>query len=163
MSVERCRVAHRGSGSQGNDLRSRLDLPSTGDSFVFVDEVKLFEIINNLVSNALKFTPRGIVELVVGLSVPSASALPLATLDIRVSDSGHGIAENELDKVFLPFYQRNHAGDSTSRGTGLGLSIVKQLVQAWAAKYKCRVRLAKAARSSSPSPSHSPPQKSCRS
>ena len=116
--------------AKGIDLRSRLDLPPTGDSFVFVDEVKLFEIINNLVSNALKFTPIGFVELVVGLSVPSASVLPHATLDVRVSDSGHGIAEDELDKVFLPFYQRKRAGDATSRGTGLGLSIVKQLVQA---------------------------------
>ena len=85
---------------------------------------------NNLVSNALKFTPSGFVELVVGLSVPSASALPHATLHICVSDSGHGIAEDELDKVFLPFYQRSRAGDATCRGTGLGLSIVKQLVQA---------------------------------
>ena len=59
--------------AKGIDLRSRLDLPPTGESFVLVDEVKLFEIINNLVSNALKFTPIGFVELVVGLSVPSTS------------------------------------------------------------------------------------------
>ena len=127
--------------AKGIDLRSRLDLPPTGDSFVFVDEVKLFEIINNLVSNALKFTPRGFVELVVGLSVPSTSALPLATLDIRVSDSGHGIAEDDLDKVFLPFYQRIRVGDGTSRGTGLGLSIVKQLVQALGGEIKVQSSL----------------------
>jgi signal transduction histidine kinase/CheY-like chemotaxis protein len=112
------------------DLRSRLDLPPTGESLVLVDEVKLFEIINNLVSNALKFTSSGFVELVVGLSVPTTSALPHATLDIRVSDSGHGIPAEDLEKVFLPFYQRSEAGDPTSRGTGLGLSIVKQLLLA---------------------------------
>ena len=116
--------------SNGIDLRSRLDLPPTGESFVLVDEVKLFEIINNLVSNALKFTSSGFVELVVGLSPPGKSELARATLDIRVSDSGHGIGEDELEKIFLPFYQRNRAGNAASRGTGLGLSIVKQLVQA---------------------------------
>jgi len=105
-------------------------LPPTGGSSVLVDEVKLFEIINNLVSNALKFTSSGFVELVVGLRIPNTSALPRLTLDIRVSDSGHGIGEDELEKVFLPFYQRNRAGVASSHGTGLGLSIVKQLVQA---------------------------------
>jgi signal transduction histidine kinase/ActR/RegA family two-component response regulator len=120
--------------AKGIDLRWRLDLPPTGESLVLVDEVKLFEIINNLVSNALKFTSTGFVELVVGLSVPSPAALPHATLDVRVSDSGYGIGDDELEKVFLPFYQRHHGGDAASRGTGLGLSIVKQLVEALGGK-----------------------------
>jgi len=115
--------------AKGIDLRPRLDLPPTGGSLVLVDEVKLFEIINNLVSNALKFTSSGFVDLAVGLSVPRTFALPRATLDIRVSDSGPGMGEDELTKVFLPFYQRKRAGDTASPGTGLGLSIVKQLVQ----------------------------------
>lgn len=112
------------------ELRARLDLPPSGESLVLVDEVKLFEIINNLVSNALKFTSSGFVELVVGLSMPATMALPRAALDIRVTDSGQGIGEDELEKVFLPFYQRRRGGDTGSRGTGLGLSIVKQLVDA---------------------------------
>lgn len=116
--------------AKGIDLRPRLDLPPTGESFVLLDEVKLFEIINNLVSNALKFTSSGFVELVVGLSLPSTSVLPRARVDIRVSDSGCGICKDDLDKIFLPFYQRrHHDGDAGPRGTGLGLSIVKQLVQ----------------------------------
>jgi signal transduction histidine kinase/CheY-like chemotaxis protein len=115
--------------AKGIGFRSRLDLPPTGESLVLVDEVKLFEIINNLVSNALKFTSSGFIELVVGLSLPATSELPRATLDIRINDSGLGIDEDELEKIFLPFYQRNRAGDAASRGTGLGLSIVKQLVQ----------------------------------
>jgi signal transduction histidine kinase/ActR/RegA family two-component response regulator len=111
------------------DLRRRLDLPPTGESFVLVDEVKLFEIINNLVSNALKFTSSGYVELVVGLNLPSTSVLPRACLDLRVSDSGCGIPRDDLDKIFLPFYQRRGEAEPGPLGTGLGLSIVKQLVQ----------------------------------
>jgi len=127
--------------AKGIDLRSRLDLPPTGESFVLVDEVKLFEIINNLVSNALKFTSNGFVELVVGLSIRSTSALPRSTLNIHVSDSGSGIGNDELEKIFLPFYQRNRAGDATSHGTGLGLSIVKQLVQALGGDVQVRSEL----------------------
>lgn len=111
------------------DLRSRLDLPPTGQSTVSVDEVKLFEIVNNLVSNALKFTSTGFVELSVRLSLPTTASLPRARLDIRVSDSGCGISEEDLERVFLPFYQRRQADDQASPGTGLGLSIVKELVQ----------------------------------
>jgi CheY-like chemotaxis protein/two-component sensor histidine kinase len=116
--------------TRGIELRSHLDLPPTGESSALTDEVKLFEIINNLVSNALKFTHSGYVELRVGLAVPASAELPAAQLQIRVTDSGCGISESDLGKVFLPFYQRTTAASRTLGGTGLGLSIVHELVLA---------------------------------
>jgi signal transduction histidine kinase/AmiR/NasT family two-component response regulator len=113
--------------ARGIDLRSRLDLPPEGYSTVLVDEVKLFEIINNLVSNALKFTSNGFVELTVQLLMPSALQFPKAILDFEVQDSGAGIPAADIDKVFLPFFQRQVIGVRPG-GTGLGLSIVKELV-----------------------------------
>ena len=116
--------------AKGIELRSRLDLPASGESQVLIDEVKLFEIVNNLVSNALKFTRAGFVELGVHLSLASPSQFPDATLNIRVSDSGPGISQSDQDKVFVPFFQVDGGPDRSAGGIGLGLSIVKDLVAA---------------------------------
>jgi len=115
--------------TKGIELRSRLDLPPTGESTVLTDEVKLFEIVNNLVSNALKFTDSGHVELRVGLQLPLSGDLSQSLIEIRVSDTGSGIAADDLERIFLPFFQRSHGSQASSSGTGLGLSIVQQLVQ----------------------------------
>ena len=131
---EVCRVAidlHiAAAATKGIDLRSRLDLPATGESQVLVDEVKLFEIVNNLVANALKFTRAGFVELAVHLSLASPSQFPKAMLHVKVSDSGPGIAPGELERIFVPFYQVEAGPDRRAGGIGLGLSIVKDLVAA---------------------------------
>ena len=116
--------------TKGVQLRSRLDLPPSGESQVFIDEVKLFEIVNNLLSNALKFTNAGFVELTVRLDLSTSKPYPHAVLDIRVLDSGSGITREDQEKVFLPFFQRSGPSDVRMGGTGLGLSIVKELVAA---------------------------------
>ncbi len=127
-----CRVAidlHTAAATaKGIDLRLRLDLPASGESRVMVDEVKLFEIVNNLVSNALKFTQAGFVELAVHLSLASPSQFPEAVLNIQVSDTGPGISQSDSDKVFVPFFQVDDGSDRRTGGIGLGLSIVKDLV-----------------------------------
>jgi two-component system, sensor histidine kinase len=127
-----CRIAidlHTAAATaKGIELRSRLDLPASGDSQVMVDEVKLFEIVNNLVSNALKFTQSGYVELVVHLSLSTPSQFPDAVLNIQVSDSGPGISQSDSEKVFVPFFQIDAGSDRKTGGIGLGLSIVKELV-----------------------------------
>ena len=127
-----CRIAidlHTAAATaKGIDLRLRLDLPASGESQVMVDEVKLFEIVNNLVSNALKFTHSGFVELAVHLSLASPSQFPDAVLNIQVSDSGPGISQSDRDKVFVPFFQVDDGSDRRTGGIGLGLSIVKDLV-----------------------------------
>jgi signal transduction histidine kinase/ActR/RegA family two-component response regulator len=115
--------------TKGIELRSRLDLPAGAGSKILTDEVKLFEIVNNLLSNALKFTAAGFVELQVELEMLSPPRLPKALLSIRVRDSGPGIAAHEKEKIFMPFFQGDGGpGHRHFGGTGLGLSIVKELV-----------------------------------
>ncbi|MEO8523823.1 MAG: ATP-binding protein [Caldimonas sp.] len=127
-----CRIAidlhTAAAAAKGIELRSRLDLPAGGESQVMVDEVKLFEIVNNLLSNALKFTQFGYVELVVHLSLSSPSQFPDAVLNIEVSDSGPGISQSDKEKVFVPFFQIDASSNRKTGGIGLGLSIVKDLV-----------------------------------
>ncbi len=92
------------------------DLPPTQ-----ADENRLQQIFYNLVGNALKFTERGRVEI-------SAKVID-KHLEICVSDTGIGIAEDKLDRIFESFEQ---AEGSTARdygGTGLGLAVTKQLVE----------------------------------
>ena len=88
------------------------------------DRDKLEKIINNLLSNAFKFTsPGGTVELTVNVLSGSEG------LNIRVADTGKGIPPEDLPNVFSPFYQSKYTADDGQPGTGLGLSLVNELVK----------------------------------
>ena len=90
------------------------------------DPVRLHQIILNLISNAIKFTAKGKITVRVGLVYEDDEKV---NLEFAVKDTGIGIAENKISRIFENFQQ---ATSSTSRlygGTGLGLAIVKQLVE----------------------------------
>lgn len=112
--------------AKAKNLELRVHLDESIPAFVSGDETRLSQILINLVSNALKFTSQGSVEI----SVKELShADSLTRLEFRVSDTGIGIAPEKLDKIFERFTQ---AEESTTRmygGTGLGLNIVKSLVE----------------------------------
>jgi two-component system cell cycle sensor histidine kinase PleC len=91
---------------------------------VFADDRALRQVIINLLSNAMKFTPPGgKVDVEVDLQSDG-------TIAIAVSDTGTGIADEDLQRVFENFGQGRHDVVSNDRGTGLGLPIVKGLVAA---------------------------------
>ena len=113
--------------SKGVLLQLRLDLVPDS-AHIKVDEVKLFEVINNLVSNAIKFTGSGVIELSVQIDRLGDADLPKASLHIQVRDTGPGIPEAAQENVFLPFFQGETGTTRASGGTGLGLAIVKELV-----------------------------------
>ena len=90
------------------------------------DPVRLHQIILNLVSNAIKFTSKGVITVNVRLLNEDKEN---ATVEFEVSDTGIGISEEKLGGIFENFQQ---ASSNTTRlygGTGLGLAIVKQLVE----------------------------------
>jgi two-component system, sensor histidine kinase and response regulator len=93
------------------------------------DALRLSQVLTNLLSNAIKFTPAGCVRLVVDAEpAPPGAAPEVLTLVLRVSDSGIGMSEEQLARLFREFVQ---ADDSTTRrfgGTGLGLVITQRLV-----------------------------------
>ncbi len=105
------------------------DLP-----LVLADRGKTRQVLLNLFSNAIKFTPEG------GAVAASATKaeLPLAegglmtvpAVEIRVCDTGPGIAEENLTKIFEPFFQVDSSSTRQFGGSGLGLSIVKHFVEA---------------------------------
>jgi two-component system CheB/CheR fusion protein len=86
------------------------------------DRTRLRQILFNLVSNAIKFTAEGKVEIIARfLSDDSA-------LEVEVADTGSGISKEQQGKLFQPFVQGDSATTRGQEGTGLGLAITKQLV-----------------------------------
>jgi PAS domain S-box-containing protein len=90
------------------------------------DPVRLHQIILNLVSNSVKFTSEGKITVSVELRDEDAEK---ATILFTVTDTGIGIAESKIDKIFENFEQASSVTSSLYGGTGLGLAIVKQLVE----------------------------------
>jgi len=91
------------------------------------DPVRLHQIILNLVSNAVKFTSKGIITMKVDMLYEDEK---IVTISFSVKDTGIGIAENKLARIFENFQQASSGTSRLYGGTGLGLAIVKQLVQA---------------------------------
>lgn len=87
---------------------------------VKADEKRLRQILLNLLGNAVKFTEHGGVTLLVIYQEDK--------LVFRIKDTGIGIAEDDLEQIFLPFHQVNQKNHATE-GTGLGLPITKRLVE----------------------------------
>jgi signal transduction histidine kinase len=96
---------------------------SGGVPSVLGDERALGEVLQNLLDNAVQYTPRG------GRITMSASDAK-GRVKIAVSDTGVGIAQAHLDRIFERFYRVDPARSREVGGTGLGLAIAKHLVEA---------------------------------
>jgi two-component system sensor histidine kinase BaeS len=108
--------SHRGSA---NTARVRLELAVTGDPVVPADRVRLRQVVGNLVSNAIRYTP------------PGGSVTVGATgTTITVRDTGTGIGPEDLPKVFDRFWRADPSRSRVTGGSGLGLAIARQLTEA---------------------------------
>jgi CheY-like chemotaxis protein len=90
------------------------------------DPVRLHQIILNLVSNAVKFTTKG--KITVGVKLIDEDEKEV-NIEFSIKDTGIGIAESKLEKIFESFQQASGGTSRLYGGTGLGLAIVKQLVE----------------------------------
>jgi signal transduction histidine kinase/FixJ family two-component response regulator len=90
------------------------------------DELLINQVLNNLLSNAEKFTEKGVIGISVKQLQKQANDV---LLQIQVYDTGMGIAPDQIDIIFNKFKQVNLQDRHKTKGTGLGLSIVKQLVE----------------------------------
>jgi len=105
------------------NLSCSVDLTGCPD-FIEIDEVRLRQVLGNLLSNAAKFTMAG------GVRVEAAwSAEPTPMLEFAIIDSGIGIPADEHDRLFEPFSQVDASTTRRFGGTGLGLVICRQLCE----------------------------------
>ena len=103
-------------------LRLEVDIPPTLPARA--DPDRLAQVLANLLSNAVRYTPRG------GTVVVRAERRPADVL-ISIANTGDGIPVDELDRVWERFYRVEKSRDRARGGAGIGLAIVKQLVEQW--------------------------------
>jgi signal transduction histidine kinase len=120
VAREAVQGAERAAEERGIALSMDLE---AGSLLVGGDRARLEQVVDNLVSNAVKFTPPG-GDVTVRLSAEGDRAL------LEVADTGMGIPRSEQDRLFQRFYRTTLAIQSASPGTGLGLAISKMIVDA---------------------------------
>ncbi len=116
-------MAHRAT-EKGLELTERID--AAVPDVLLGDPMRIEQILLNLLSNAIKFTPAGRVELRIGLEARDQSRI---CLSIEVEDSGIGLAEDAIARLFRPFVQADASMNRKFGGTGLGLVLCKRLAE----------------------------------
>ena len=124
--------------AEAKGVRFSVDTSRAYDGYIRVDRLAWQKIFLNLLTNAVKFTPpEGRVEFTVE-DAPQADGTPGSKMTVR--DTGVGIDEAFLPKMFEPFSQERPAGLGGSGGTGLGLSIVRHFVDLMGGTIEVRSR-----------------------
>ncbi|WP_052128574.1 PAS domain S-box protein [Neosynechococcus sphagnicola] len=109
----------------------------TVPQLIHTDEVKLRQVLINLLGNAIKFTTTGAVTLTVDCTVHPGKSPPHPLISFEITDSGMGISLQDLSTIFAPFVQAD-AGRQSQEGTGLGLAISQKFVQLMGGKIQVR-------------------------
>ena len=118
--LEKVQAIHKQTAAQKNiaiSLQAESDLPE-----ISADPGRMVQVLSNLVDNALLYTPDG-------GSVSLRAGVVGSDLEFRVQDSGAGIAEDELERVFDRFYRSDPSRQRNEGGSGLGLAIAKSIVE----------------------------------
>jgi signal transduction histidine kinase/DNA-binding NarL/FixJ family response regulator/HPt (histidine-containing phosphotransfer) domain-containing protein len=106
-------------------IEFKLELDETIPSRLWGDELRVKQVLNNLLSNAFKYTDAGEVRLLVSWKQQGDDAW----LTFTVEDTGRGIKKEDLDRLFSEYIQLDAAANRRIEGTGLGLSITRGLVE----------------------------------
>lgn len=116
------------------NLTLNLSINSAIPQTVIGDPLKMRQIMMNLIGNAIKFTPKGSISVIVDKSDFEGERL---RLQFAVMDTGIGVAEDKLPYLFDPFYQADHFMVRQAGGTGLGLAITRKLVELMGGEISC--------------------------
>lgn len=128
--VDICQVIHESvslirNNAQLNNVQIHESC-SISQKIVYGDQLMLEQVIFDLMANAIDAMPRGgDIDIVVGHHIPQKGSQDQGQVVIKIKDTGEGIPENRLPKIFDPFYTTKEPG----KGTGLGLSTVYLIVE----------------------------------
>jgi len=119
IKMQQSRIAAKG-------ITLKVTIPAAIPDALAGDQLRIKQILVNLLANAVKFTERGTITITAEIKEQTGSRL---LLEISVQDTGIGIAPAALDNIFEPFFQADDAIAGAYGGTGLGLSISRSLAQ----------------------------------
>ncbi|GJM34583.1 MAG: hypothetical protein DHS20C18_35840 [Saprospiraceae bacterium] len=119
---------------QNKPIHLDLTLDPALPKFLIGDPIKISQVLSNLLNNAIKFTKEGRIHLKVDLSAIDNG---MADLHFSVSDTGIGIEEERITKIFEPFTQAHKSIHRHYGGSGLGLSICRSILE----KYKSKIKV----------------------
>lgn len=111
--------------AQKKDIEVNLDIDKDLPSGLIGDDIRIRQIVVNLMNNAVKYTEKGSVTLI----VKGEQSDDVVKLSICVKDTGIGIKEEDIDKLFEDFVRIEESRNKNIEGTGLGLSIAMQLLE----------------------------------
>ena len=111
---------------ENKQIKFTLNVDENIPSKMLGDELRIKQIINNLLSNAFKYTDDG--EISMTITAEYQKDPSLVTLVFRISDTGQGMTAEQVDKLYDEFTRFNTDINNKVEGTGLGMSITKQLV-----------------------------------
>jgi signal transduction histidine kinase len=106
-----------------DEKKIKIKMDFCTSALLFADRTKLTQVLSNLLDNAIKFTPQN-GEINVSLAAREEQ------IYLYIRDSGIGIPEEHLDKIFNRFYQVDQARSPEAGGAGLGLQICKRIIDA---------------------------------
>ncbi len=106
-------------------LKLLVSVDSEMPHLLYGDEIRIKQIALNLLTNAVKYTESGEVKLEVSFEKSAESEI---LLKVKIADTGIGMKEEDMDKLFSPFTRIEEKRNRSVEGTGLGMSIVKQLL-----------------------------------
>jgi osomolarity two-component system, sensor histidine kinase TcsA len=104
----------------------RLSLSPNLRKWAEGDPLRCRQVVENIVSNAVKFTEQGYIMVSVSLLAEDVATYTILT---EVYDTGHGVTQDDAQKLFKPFTQLDTPHQKRRQGTGLGLSIAKSIAE----------------------------------
>lgn len=114
---------------QSKNLLLSINIDEDVPEWMLLDEMRLRQVLLNLVGNAVKFTDQGRIDINVSAKHQKKDKQEEIELRIDVKDTGIGISKEDFDRIFESFRQQSGQSNRKYEGTGLGLSISKRLVE----------------------------------
>jgi len=109
------------------DVAIRVTVPASAKTYLNYDAVRVHQCLSNLISNAVKFTPSGEVEIICSVAGPDERGM--SRVELQVRDTGIGMTPDTLANLFTPFTQADGSITRNFGGTGLGLAITRRLAR----------------------------------
>lgn len=113
--------------AKSKNLKININIDETIPSSLIGDEHHISEILINLISNAVKYTEKG--SITFSIKIKDSEIQDNCVMEFKITDTGIGIKEENIDKLFDSFSRVDLKKNRSIQGTGLGLSIVKRLVE----------------------------------